>query len=148
MPYVPVPKDLSKIKSKIVLNLSKRQIICFGSGALIGISLFFILRKPLGPSSATLLMIVAILPFFLLAIYEKNGQPFERYIRNMYRQKFLRPSRRPYKIDNFYAAVQRQIQLENEVKHIVQNEIRKNNRQQKRPAADRQSGGKNQAFSQ
>ena len=148
MAYITVPKDLSKIKSKIVLNLSKRQIICFGSGALIGIPLFFILRKPLGPSSATLLMIVAMLPFFLLAMYEKNGQPFEQYLKNLYRQKFLRPSRRPYKIDNFYAAVQRQLQLENEVKHIVQNEIRKNNRQQKQPATDRQSRGKNQICSQ
>lgn len=58
MPYVPVPKDLSKIKTKVFLNLTKRQIICFGSGGLIGIPLFFILRKPLGPSSATVLRII------------------------------------------------------------------------------------------
>ena len=141
MPYVPVPKDLSKIKTKVFLNLTKRQIICFGSGALIGIPLFFILRKPLGPSSATLLMIIAMLPFFMLAMYEKNGQPFERYLRNIYRQKFQRSSKRPYKIDNFYAAIQRQINLENEVKQIVQQE-NKTNYQQKRPASDRQSRGK------
>ena len=140
MPYVPIPKDLSKIKTKVFLNLTKRQIICFGSGGLIGIPLFFMLRKPLGPSSATLLMIIVMLPFFLLAMYEKNGQPFERYLRNIYRQKFQRSSKRPYKIDNFYAAIQRQITLENEVKQIVQQE-NKTNYQQKRPTADRQSRG-------
>ncbi len=140
MPYIPVPKDLSRIKTKVFFNLTKRQIICFGSGGLIGIPLFFILRKPLGPSSATLLMIIAMLPFFLLAMYEKNGLPFERYLRNIYRQKFQRPSKRPYKIDNFYAAIQRQINFENEVKQIVQQE-NKTKRQQKRPAADRQSRG-------
>jgi hypothetical protein len=142
LPYVPVPKDLSKIKTKVFLNLTKRQIICFGSGGLIGIPLFFILRKALGPSSATLLMIIVMLPFFLLAMYEKNGQPFERYLRNIYRQKFQRPSKRPYRIDNFYAAIQRQINLENEVKQIVQQEQSKTNYQQKRPASDRQSRGK------
>lgn len=29
MAYVPVPKDFSKIKTKLALNLTKRQIICF-----------------------------------------------------------------------------------------------------------------------
>jgi hypothetical protein len=148
LPYIPVPKDLSRIKTKVFFNLTKRQIICFGSGGLIGIPLFFILRKPLGPSSATLLMIIVMLPFFVLAMYEKNGQPFERYLRNIYRQKFQRPSKRPYKIDNFYAAIQRQINLENEVTKIVQQEQSKTNYQQKRPASDSQSRGKIQIYRQ
>ena len=29
MPYVNVPNDLSKIKTKIAFNLTKRQLICF-----------------------------------------------------------------------------------------------------------------------
>ena len=32
MPYVNVPNDLSKIKTKIAFNLTKRQLICFGMG--------------------------------------------------------------------------------------------------------------------
>mgnify|MGYP000046107400 CR=1 FL=1 len=32
MPYVNVPNDLSKIKTKIAFNLTKRQLICFGIG--------------------------------------------------------------------------------------------------------------------
>ena len=36
MAYVPVPKDLSKIKTKVAFNLTKRQLVCFGGGALIG----------------------------------------------------------------------------------------------------------------
>ena len=34
MPYVNVPNDLSKIKTKIAFNLTKRQLICFGMGRL------------------------------------------------------------------------------------------------------------------
>ena len=36
MAYVNVPKDLTKVKTKVLFNLTKRQLICFGSGALIG----------------------------------------------------------------------------------------------------------------
>ena len=35
MAYVNVPKDLTKVKTKVLFNLTKRQLICFGSGALI-----------------------------------------------------------------------------------------------------------------
>ncbi|MCX4203060.1 PrgI family protein, partial [Clostridioides difficile] len=28
MAYVPVPKDLSKVKTKVAFNLTKRQILC------------------------------------------------------------------------------------------------------------------------
>ena len=36
MAYVNVPKDLAKIKSKVLFNLTKRQLICFGLAALMG----------------------------------------------------------------------------------------------------------------
>lgn len=35
MPYVNVPNDLSKIKTKIAFNLTKRQLICFGGAVLL-----------------------------------------------------------------------------------------------------------------
>ena len=41
MAYVPVPKDLTKVKTKVAFNLTKRQLVCFGCGALIGVPLFF-----------------------------------------------------------------------------------------------------------
>ncbi len=44
MAYVPVPKDLTKVKTKVAFNLTKRQLVCFGGGALIGVPLFFLLR--------------------------------------------------------------------------------------------------------
>ena len=59
MAYVPVPKDLTKVKSKVLFNLTKRQLICFGGGALIGVPLFFLLRGSLGASPAAILMVLA-----------------------------------------------------------------------------------------
>ncbi len=69
MAYVPVPKDLTKVKTKVVLNLTKRQLICFGSGALIGVPLFFLLRRPLGSSPAAMCFMFFMLPFFLRGLY-------------------------------------------------------------------------------
>lgn len=68
MAYVPVPKDLTKVKTKVMFNLTKRQLICFTGGALIGVPLFFLLRKPTGNSVAAMCMMLVMLPFFMLAI--------------------------------------------------------------------------------
>lgn len=119
MPYVTVPKDLTKVKTKVLFNLTKRQLICFSIGIAIGVPLYFATKGALGNSTASLLMIVSMLPAFLFALYEKNGQPLEVIIRNMIQVMFLRPKKRPYRTNNFYAAVERQNQLDKEVYMIV-----------------------------
>ena len=58
----------------------------------------------------------------LFAMYEKNGQPLEVVIRNIYRVCFQRPKQRPYKTNNFYAVLERQNQLDREVYQIVRKE--------------------------
>lgn len=119
MAYVPVPKDLTKVKSKILFNLTKRQLICFGGGALIGVPLFFLLRGSLGASSAAILMVLSMLPLFVMGLYEKNGRPLEKVLGDVIQTVFLRPKRRPYQTDNLYAALMRQGQMEREVQKIV-----------------------------
>ncbi len=115
MAYVNVPKDLTKVKTKVLFNLTKRQLICFGSGALIGVPLFFLLKGSIGTSPAAMVMMVVMIPAMLFAMYEKNGQPLEVVIRNIYRVCFQRPKQRPYKTNNFYAVLERQNQLDREV---------------------------------
>ena len=119
MAYVPVPKDLTAVKTKVLLNLTKRQLICFGSGAAVGVPLFFLLKTQMSVSAAAICMVLAMLPFFMLAMYEKNGQPMEKIVRNIVRVYFLRPKQRPYQTNNFYAAVERQTELDKEVFFIV-----------------------------
>ena len=70
MAYVPVPKDLSKVKTKVAFNLTKRQILCFSVALLIGLPLFFLLKDSAGTSLAAMAMIVVMLPCFLVAMYE------------------------------------------------------------------------------
>ena len=119
MPYVTVPKDVTKVKTKVLFNLTKRQLICFGGGLLIGVPLFFLTKNSLGNTMSTLLMIFAMVPAFLLAMYEKNGQHLEVILRNMIRSVFLRPKKRLYKTNNFYAVIERQNNLDKEIYRIV-----------------------------
>ena len=116
---MPVPKDLNAVKTKVLFNLTRRQLICFGIGAAAGIPLFFLLRRSLGGSAAAVCMILVMLPCFLAALYEKNGQPLEKILHSILLVLFLRPAERPYETNNFYAALQRQDRLDQEVMEIV-----------------------------
>ena len=117
--YVKIHKDLSQVKTKVFFNLTARQLICFGSGILVGLPLFFILNKLLPNSAAAIIMICVMMPFFLFGLYERNGQPLEKVLRYYILSRFLRPKKRPYRTENVYDALVRQGKLEKEVKKIV-----------------------------
>ena len=119
MAYVTVPKDLSKVKTKVAFNLTKRQIICLGAALLVGLPLFFLLKDSAGTTLAAMAMIVVMLPCFLFAMYERHGQPLEVVIRNIVQTKFIRPKERPYQTENLYTVLERQRKLEKEVSAIV-----------------------------
>ena len=108
MAYVPVPKDLSKIKTKLAFNLTKRQLICFSGAAAVGLPAYLFSRGSIGNSAAMFLMIGLMLPFFFFAMYERDGLPLEnlpleKVLKNIIRTRFLYPRVRPYKTENFYA---------------------------------------------
>ena len=115
MAYVPVPKDLTTVKTKVMFNLTKRQLICFGAGAAVALPLFFLCKKSMDTSVASIIMIVVLLPFMLLAMYEKHGQPLEKIVYNIVQVCFLRPKQRQYRTNNFYAVLERQEKLDKEV---------------------------------
>ena len=92
------------MKSKVAFNLTKRQLICFGTAALIGVPLFFVLRDSGGNTAPTLGMMAVMLPAFFLGMYEKNGQPMEKLLSYYVQSRFLRPKIRPYKTNNYYTA--------------------------------------------
>lgn len=118
--YISVPRDLTRVKSKVLFGLTKRQLICFGTGALIGVPVYFFVRAAGNLSLAALAMIVVMLPFFFFGLYERNGQPPEVVARQFYQAQFVRPKVRPYRTNNYYAALMRQADAQEEVTRIVQ----------------------------
>ena len=125
MPFVPVPKDLTKVKTKVAFNLTKRQLVTFGLGGFVGIPVYLFTRGSIGNESAALLMIGLMLPFFAFGIYEKDGQPLEKVLKNFISVSFIRPSARPYRTDNGYAALMRQANFDKEAEQIENKEADK-----------------------
>ena len=103
IPYVNVPNDLSKVKTKLAFNLTKRQLVCFGVAAAVGVPSYLLARSSIGNTGAMFFMMAVALPAFLLAMYEKDGLPLEKVVRNIIRARFLRPGVRPYRTENIYA---------------------------------------------
>lgn len=104
MAYVTVPKDLSKIKNKVVFNLTKHQLICIGIGAAMGIPIYFLTKDWIGTSNAASVMMMVMIPAFLFALYEKDGMYLEQILYNMYKVKFKNPPIRRYETINYYEA--------------------------------------------
>lgn len=129
--YISVPRDLTKVKSKVMFNLTKRQLICFGMAALIGVPSFFLLKTVVTVNTAVMGMMVIMMPFFFMAMYERNGQTLEVILNHMVQALFIRPKIRPYRTDNYYAALMRQAVAEREVEKIVRLSQKEKSRQQK-----------------
>lgn len=102
MAYVSVPKDLTKVKNKVVLNLTKRQLVCLATAAAIGLPFYFLTKEAIGTSNAATGMVFLMLPAFMFAMYEKDGLPLEKILRNVITVKFLKPAIRRYEVENFY----------------------------------------------
>lgn len=115
---VAVPKDLSGIKTKVAMNLTKRQLICFGGAAAVGVPFYLVTKGALGTQASALIMVALMLPFFFLAMYEKDGFPAEKILYFMVRQKILTPGIRPYKSENLYKQLEEREKLKKEVRYL------------------------------
>lgn len=92
MAYVPVPKDLNAVKTKVLLNLTKRQLVCFGTGAALGVPLFFLLKAHTGVSTAAICMILLMLPFFCWPCMRRTDSPLKRLSATSCRSASCAPS--------------------------------------------------------
>ena len=123
--YISVPRDLTKVKSRIIFGLTKRQLICFTVAALIGVPSFFLIRSVAEVNVAVISMMVIMMPIIFFALYEKNGRPLEVYLGHFIEAVFVRPRKRPYKTDNYYSALERTTRAEREVRKIVRSSMEK-----------------------
>ena len=80
MAYVKVPKDLSKVKTKVALNLTKRQLIGFSIAVLLGFPVYLLCKNFLSTDISMILMSIVVLPILFATLYEKDNLPFEKYL--------------------------------------------------------------------
>lgn len=106
--YIRVPKDMNEIKEKFILNLTKRQAICFAIGAGCGIPVY-LLTKGLGITIAVFLMGFAAAPAIIFGLFEKNGLHIEDYFKLM--RNFWRTDKiRPYKTESVFREIEDRIE--------------------------------------
>ena len=115
---VAVPKNLSGIKTKVAMNLTKRQLVCFGSAGAVGIPFYIFTKGVIGTQASALIMVALMLPFFFLAMYEKDGFPAEKILYFLLRQKILTPGIRPYKSENLYRQLEEKERMKKEVRYL------------------------------
>ena len=65
--------------------------------------------------AAAMLMVVIMLPFIFFALYEKDGQPAEKYLYHIVQSMFIRDKVRPYRTKNLYAEIQQKIKEQEEL---------------------------------
>lgn len=109
--YVQIPKDLNDIKEKFIMGLTKRQVICFGIGLVIGAPVFFLTKGTLGTSGAIFAMGACAAPAILCGLYKKNGVFLEKQAKYM-KEYFTRPRKRYYKTINIFECIERHIEYD------------------------------------
>lgn len=93
MAYVKVPKDLTKVKTKVALNMTKRQLIGFSIAGLLGFPVYLFIKNFVSTDTAMIVMSIVVLPILFATLYEKDGLPFEKhlsYILQFHRNKKIR----------------------------------------------------------
>ena len=107
--YVSIPKDLNDIKEKFIMGLTKRQVLCFGIGLVLGAPVFFLTRNALGMSGAIFAMGAVAAPAILCGLYRKNGVFLEKQIKFM-REYFTKPRKRYFKATNIFMSIERHME--------------------------------------
>ncbi|MFH6719905.1 PrgI family protein [Streptococcus suis] len=93
MAYVKIPKDLTKVKTKVALNMTKRQLIGFSIAGLIGFPVYMLCKNFLSTDISMIVMSIVVLPVLFVTLYEKDNLPFEKhlaYILRFHKSKKIR----------------------------------------------------------
>jgi len=61
----------------------------------------------------------AMLPFFMFAMFERNGQPLEVLLKHYIQARFIRPRTRVFETENFYATLEQNTKNRREVRKIL-----------------------------
>lgn len=87
--YSSINTDFAAYQTKVAFGLTKRQIICFITAAIIGLPVYYFTKDHIGTDMAGILMIIIMAPLFVLAMYKKNGQNLETVLKNYIKEQFF-----------------------------------------------------------
>lgn len=122
MAYVNMTKDFSEVRKTIPgINLTKRQIVAFAVGILIGLPVFLVMRLLLlmEVTASVMGLGIAAAPVVFCIMYKNNGMGIEKYFKFFYETHFIRNTDRPYRTNNLYILTEQEEKLQKEVERIL-----------------------------
>lgn len=112
---------MNDIKEKFIAGFTKRQVVCFGIGLVIGAPVFFLVKGAVGLTGGIFAMGACAAPAILCGLYRKNGVFLEKQAKYM-REYFTRPRKRYYRTANIYECIENQIEYNRLKKKLIQAE--------------------------
>lgn len=120
----PIPKDISKYQTKLMLGLTTRQVLLFFPGVTIAVIVFFLLKSSIGDLALFFALLTAC-PFILFAGFRPLGLPLEKFISTALLPMLLAPTNRRYKTKNSYIEALKQINQECQPQKQTHNKLKK-----------------------
>lgn len=99
---IKIPKEIRDFKSKVIFNLTARQVISVVIALVINVPLYIFSKGLFGEDIAGWLIIIISAPIFLIGFVKKDGMNYEKYFLIMLRFNFLTPRIRKYKTENIF----------------------------------------------
>ena len=103
MMEIPVPKDIREYEPTLIGPFTTRHIICIGVMIALVYGVY-LLEKAFGvedPMEFPIFLIFAIPPF-LVGWFKPYGMHFEVFAQRAFRDNFIAPSKRPYRVENMW----------------------------------------------
>ncbi len=102
--YIKIPRDLNDLKEKVMLGLTKRQLICLGAAAVIAIPLYYYTYKTMGTDESVRIAGLAAAPAVFFGFYIKNGIPLEKTLKFFW-EFMKKPKKMTYRSVNIFTAI-------------------------------------------
>lgn len=111
---IEIPKDISKIESKMIWIFTKRQLIALIAGLAVCIPAYMGIGKliPSDNSAKIFIIIILALPFIAFGWIKPYEMPFEQFIISIFRSLVVATKVRKYSTNNLYEVFAEQIQKE------------------------------------
>lgn len=122
MPYVTVPGDLSKVKNKVAMGMTLRQLLAVAVAGAVCVPIYLLAMKPLG-DLAIYIAVIPSIPCFFVGFYKaKDGRSFETVMANYIKVRHRHPRVRPYQTQNIYASLAAMQQIQEVVQQYESKE--------------------------
>lgn len=119
---VKICKDVKSAETKLIFNLTGRQLVCSLMAAAVSIGAFLLLKPFLGLEPLFVVITFLCVPFIAVGFIPIYGLPFEKFLKLFWFYNIAAASNRKYKSENYYKIKDRHIFTAYELDNLEVNE--------------------------